>query len=114
VAQVALAQKPLEVAVAGRANSFAAQRGALVAVALRVDLIGIAGSGRDRGERRRTMARLAGQRIGTRMIFGRNTIQCELEAAPRATAEVSAMSRTAKSGPDHSAPPLDELDELDE
>ena len=41
MAQVALTQKPLKVAVGSRTNPFAAQRGPLVAVALRVGLVAL-------------------------------------------------------------------------
>ncbi len=74
MAQVALTQKPFEVAVAKIADSFTAQRGALVAVAPRVGLMALlavvaiderAGGG---------CIRLAAKRIGAGMIPGRNVL----------------------------------------
>ena len=74
MAQVTLAQKPLEVAVTGGANFCAAQRGALAAVALRVGLVALLAVFAIHQPAGRNRLRIAGKRIGARVILRRDLL----------------------------------------
>ena len=107
MAQVALAQKPLEVAVAGRADLLAAQRGALVAVALRVGLVALlavvaidqraGGDGLRLGRPEDCAAHGPWRELAP---------NAKLEAAPTATAALSVNEKNCKTAPHHCPPPL--------
>jgi len=74
MAQVALAQKPLEVAVADIANSLAVKRGPFVAVALRVGLVALLAVFTKYKRAGGNCFGLASQGIGPNMIFCGNAL----------------------------------------
>lgn len=108
MAQVALAQKPLNVTVGSRANPFAAQRGTLVAVALRVGLVALLAVFAKDKRAGGSCFGLASQWILTRMIFGRNALPMRGRDSAESNRRGERNQQNSKARTHHRAPPLDE------
>lgn len=103
--QVALAEKPFEVAVAEVANSFAAQRGSLSTVALRVGLMALltvvaiderAGGG---------CFGLAAEGVDADVIPGRNVLPVRGGGCCEGKRRAEHDEEKCKTGTDHRLPP---------
>jgi len=106
--QVALAEEPLEVAVAERANSFAAQRGTLVAVAPRVGLMALLAMAAIDERSGGDGFGLAAEWVGAGMIFGRNVSPVRSGSCCACKYRAERNEQKCKAGPDHKAPPFEE------
>lgn len=95
MAQIALAQKPLQVAVACIADILAVQRGMLVSVALGVRLVALLAMVAIDKRPGRYRIRLPGQRIGQSMVSRRHSHPMGAGSRAMAAATLKAIIRTA-------------------
>lgn len=94
--EIALAEEPLNVAIGYGANPCAAQRWALVPVALRIGLVALLAMVAVDKRAGRNRLRIAGQRVGAGVIPDGNMLPSGVPAAATVSVALSTMARIAK------------------